>query len=357
MLIGYPFRFLANNIRRKFNLPSRPFLLNYSVTFRCLLDCKYCGVARLADNKAGEELAANDISLFLKDKMLKKLKVIAVTGGEPFLKDDIAQILLEFQKSVSPRIFHITTNGYLSDRIVETLSFLKKHGLNITLKVSIDDIADKHDALRSGRGSFNKAIDTIQKLRSRFGHKQLAIGINHTIFEENHRSIPELKSLAESFDASYRGFVGLKERPLYTGIKSEEYGLVELSNDAKSYISEKLRSIYGRRRAAYNGDSFLDEAVIRHYVNGQLDRMEGKKPRGYRCMSLFTHFRLNPNGDIVTCSYDLDVLGNIKNESYSAIINKKQAKEKLSKVRSCGRCWLGCEVSPSWVSSLFIPWG
>ena len=106
MLIEYPFRFLSGNIKRGLNLPSKPFLLNYSVTFRCVLDCKYCGVSRLNNNLGDGELTAQDVSAFLKDKMLKKLKVIVISGGEPFLKEDLNQILLEFKKSVSPHIFH-----------------------------------------------------------------------------------------------------------------------------------------------------------------------------------------------------------------------------------------------------------
>lgn len=357
MLIDYPFRFLLANIKRGFNVSSSPFLLNYSVTFRCVLDCKYCGVARLSNNLSDEELTSRDIAVFLKDRMLKKLKVIVVSGGEPFLKDDLCQILLEFQKSLFPYIFHITTNGFLSDKIAESVRFLKKNGLNIVLKVSVDDIADKHDLLRNNKGSFNKAVDTVQRLRSLFSSKELPIGINQTIFEENYRSISEVKRLAESFAASYRGFVGLEKRPLYTGMKNEEYGLVKLSDDAKRYIADKFRSIYNMRRPFDGHAGLLDEMVIRHYIDGQIEMLENKEHSRYRCMSLFTHFRLNPNGDIITCSYDLDVLGNVKKESYSSIISKKQTRDKLDKVKGCGRCWLGCEVTPSWVSSLFIPWG
>lgn len=357
MLITYPFRFLVNNIKRLFDIPSAPFLLNYSVTFRCILDCKYCGISGLNNNLAAEELSAKDISMFLKDRMLRKLKVVVISGGEPFIKDDLSQILLEFKKSVSPHIFHITTNGFLTEKIVESVKFLKKNGLNIELKISIDDISDKHDLLRKRKGSFDRAVDTIGRLRGLFSHKELLIGVNQTIFEENYQSIPEVKKLAKSFDASYRGFIGLEKRPLYTGKRDENYGLVDLSDSAKRYITQKFGSIYNLRQSLNNRSGFLEEIVIRYYINGQIEMLEKTMPRRHKCMSLFTHFRLNPNGDIITCSYDLDVLGNVKKESYSSIIGKKQTRDKFDKVKGCGRCWLGCEVTPSWVSSLFIPWG
>jgi MoaA/NifB/PqqE/SkfB family radical SAM enzyme len=354
MLISYPFRFLMNNLKRTFNSASSPFLLNYSVTLRCILDCKYCGVSRLNNNFATEELTAKDIALFLKDRMLKKLKVIVISGGEPFLKNDLSEILLEFKKRISPDIFHITTNGFLTEEIIESVKFLKKNGLNIEIKISIDDISDRHDLLRNRKGSFEKAVQTIQKLRSIFDRSELFIGINQTIFEENYRSIPEVKKLAESFAAAYRGFIGLAKRPLYTGTREWDYGLVNLSDNAKRYVKNSLENIY-RWQACFNSHPrFFEEVIIRHYVKGQIEILESKKPMRHKCMSLFTHFRLNPNGDIITCSYDLDVLGNIKKESYSAIIGKEETKSKFKQVRECGRCWLGCEVSPSWVSSLCL---
>lgn len=106
MLIHYPFRFLKDNIKRGLNIPSSPFLLNYSVTFRCILDCKYCGVARLNNNLGDEELTAQDVSAFLKDRMLKKLKVIVISGGEPFLKTILPRFYWSL-RSWFPRIFFI----------------------------------------------------------------------------------------------------------------------------------------------------------------------------------------------------------------------------------------------------------
>jgi len=308
----------------------------------------------LENNYADQELSAKDIGRLLSDPMLKKLKVITVTGGEPFLKDDFEQILLEFQKNASVRVFHITTNGFLTDKIVESVTFLKSKGLRIAIKISIDDIAHRHDALRNKEGSFRRAVETIQSLRAAFSSKELGIGINQTIYQENYSSIPEVKKLARSLGANYRGFVGLKKRPLYTGDRRIDYGLFDLSLGAKEYIKENIAD------APTSGDYFtswlkcIDDIVIEHYLKGQLRALSDKTLPRYKCMCLFTHFRMNPNGDIITCSYDLDPLGNIKEENYSSILNREKAKEKLKKVKQCGKCWLGCEVSPSWVSSLFM---
>ncbi len=191
-------------------------------------------------------------------------------------------------------------------------------------------------------------------MRAAFSSKELGIGINQTIFEENYSSIPEVKKLARRLGANYRGFVGLKKRPLYTGDRRIDYGLLDLSPGAKEYIKENIADARTFGSYFISRIKCIDDIVIDHYVKGQLRVLSDETFPRYKCMCLFTYFRMNPNGDVITCSYDLDPLGNIKEENYSSILNREKAKEKLKKIKQCGECWLGCEVSPSWVSSLFM---
>jgi len=352
-MLQYPLRFSLDNLRRKFNVPSCPFLINYSITLRCNLGCKYCGVWSLDNNYAQEELGVLEVSRFLEDKMLRKLDVVVITGGEPFLKDDLVDIILEFKKKVKPTIFHITTNGFLTEEIVKALSFLKAKGIKLDLKISIDDLGQKHDALRGKPGSFKNALNTILKIRKMFSRKEVFIGLNQTIYEDNYRSIPEIKKLSRELDVTYLGFVGLKQRALYSGGQENDYGLTELSLLAKEFIKNELLSERLTGIGLGGFSETIEQIMIRHYTKGQVKLMQ-EKILQHRCMNLFSHFRLNPNGDILTCSYDIWPLGNIKSQSYSQIINQSGTKDKLAKIKKCGKCWLGCETTPSRVASLFL---
>ncbi|MHB8155109.1 MAG: radical SAM protein [Candidatus Omnitrophota bacterium] len=353
-MVNYPLRFIADNLRRSLNIASAPFLVNYSLTLRCNLNCKYCGVSELKHNYAQEELTSSEISTFLDDRELKKLDVIVITGGEPFLKEDFTQILLEFKKKTSARIFHITTNGFLTERIIESVRFLKSKGLLIDIKVSIDDIDEKHDRLRGKVGSFRNAITSLEKLRGIFKKKEIFIGINQTIYQDNYQSITEVKKIAKSLNVAYLGFVGLKQRALYSNTQASDYSLVDLSQAARQFVRAELARGYPGITKIKSFSELIENAVIWHYTKVQCNLLyNNQSERGRRrCMNLFSHFRLNPNGDILTCSYDIEPLGNIRKESYSRILKKQRTKTKLSQVKSCGKCWLGCEVTPSWVSSL-----
>jgi len=233
------------------------------------------------------------------------------------------------------------------------LQCLNKKGLSVDLKVSIDAIGEHHDALRQYQGSYTRAVTTIENLRRRFSRKELYIGINQTISNSNYQFIDGVCALAKAFDTDYRGFIALKQRTSHEEGKRCDYGLVSLNEEAKRIIYERLSAIYFKKRYQLNPSELFEKMVIHHYLRGQLRMLEGKRPY-HRCMNLFTHFRLEPNGDVVTCSYDQDVLGNSKDECYSDIIKKKSFKNKLKKVKACGLCWLGCEVTPNWFSSLCL---
>jgi MoaA/NifB/PqqE/SkfB family radical SAM enzyme len=197
------------------------------------------------------------------------------------------------------------------------------------------------------------AIRTMDRLRSLIRNKGMFLGINQTVYADNFKSIPEVKKIAAEFGAEYLGFVGLKNRPLFSDSGDCDFSLVDLDREARDFVVEELGNC--RRKHVFSGglSNCLETLIIGHYVRGQLDLLRNRLIR-HRCMNLFTHFRLNPNGDIMTCSYDTEVLGNIRLDSYSGIMAKQTTKKKLRKVKSCGKCWLGCEVSPSWVSSLCL---
>ncbi len=349
-MASYLFRFLRANVRRGLNRPSRPFLVNYAVTFRCNLACKHCGAWRSPAEKNHEELREKDIRNMLEDNMLHNIDAVVITGGEPFLKEDLTEILLAFHSRIKPRIFHITTNGYATEDIVGKIMLLKKRGVSLDLKVSIDGMSTTHDALRGKEGSFSRAVDTLRRLRSRFSRKKLFLAVNQTVFPENVHEIPRVKKLADDLDVDYRGFVGLKEG----GIERADYGLIEFSAPVRDYIRQNLTTDILSLGVKGSGSwrHILERIILAHYLKGQMNVLQTGRMPQHRCMNLFTHFRLHPNGDIITCSYDTEVLGNVKRESYSDILNKPIAKNKLRKVVHCGKCWLGCEVSPNWVSSL-----
>src|SRR5512137_515238 len=72
-------------------LPARPEALSIEVTRRCIAKCLMCNIWRMP---AVPELVAGDWLKLLESPVLSELKELDVTGGEPFLRNDIVELLL-----------------------------------------------------------------------------------------------------------------------------------------------------------------------------------------------------------------------------------------------------------------------
>jgi MoaA/NifB/PqqE/SkfB family radical SAM enzyme len=297
------------------------------------------------------ELTLTEIDDAFRDPFLRKLDVVVISGGEPFVRSDLLKIVECIHKRVNPYCFHITTNGFFSDSIVELIGFMIKKKIKVDLKISIDGYEKAHDMVRNVEGSFDAALATIKRLREVYSSKDFFLGINHTLNEDTYNQIDAVRAVANEYSAHYRTFIALKKRPLYSYSETTDYGLVDLSLNAKKNIQKRLTDLYMQPANFITGTLSPETLILRHYVKGQLKMLEGKKPK-HRCMNMYTHVRLNPNGDIIPCSYDTTILGNLRSETFSSIIQKKTYKDKLHIIKKCGKCWLGCEVSPNWISSL-----
>ena len=81
------------------------------VTYRCNAKCNMCDVWH-HPTKPQDEISLEDI-----EKLPSGLRFINITGGEPFVRQDLDEII-EVLRNKTERIV-ISTNGYFTDRIVK----------------------------------------------------------------------------------------------------------------------------------------------------------------------------------------------------------------------------------------------
>lgn len=91
-----------------------------------------------------EELKASDL------RSLPKLKFINLTGGEPFIREDLDEIVEECYKHTDRIV--ISTSGWFQDRVIA----LAKKFPNIGIRISIEGLAEKNDELRGRQGTLIK---------------------------------------------------------------------------------------------------------------------------------------------------------------------------------------------------------
>ena len=171
--VGYSL--IKSKFMRKLNRVPMPSIAIYFITFRCNLECSICS-ARVCQTDS--ELDTFQIqSLF---DQLKSLEVIRITGGEPFVRCDLSEIVRHIHKKIKPFLIHITTNGTLQDRILDLVK--ENQGTKLFIAVSLDSLQENHEEIR-GKGSFQKTYRTLEKLAQLRGQYNLQVEVNQTILD------------------------------------------------------------------------------------------------------------------------------------------------------------------------------
>lgn len=274
-----------------------------AITYRCNSRCTFCSIWK---NKTKKEI---DMSYY---KKLPFFESINITGGEPFMRTDIDDIIEIFRKKTKRIV--ISTNGLLTKRILETA---KKYPW-IGFRISIDGLEKRHDEMRGIKGGFKKSIETIMGLK-KLGVKD--IGICSTFGYGNEDQMEKLYRLAKKLDVEFLSIV--RHDSFYYSKKNDAY-------DTELVIS-KLKWLTRKYLNSFNIKNYF-----RAYYTEGLIGFVNKKKRGIKCDAGLTSFYLDPYGVIFPCVLLDKPLGNIK----------KDRIEDISKEIKCGlNCWMPCTVN------------
>ena len=121
------------------------------VTYRCNARCNMCDCFK-DPTRPDEEITLEDI------RKLPEMAFTNITGGEPFIRQDIPDIVRELYKK-SDRIV-ISTNGYFTDRIIALCREFPKVGI----RISIEGLQATNDAIRGIPDGFNRGYKTLKTL-------------------------------------------------------------------------------------------------------------------------------------------------------------------------------------------------
>jgi len=161
--------------------------------FDCNLHCDYCCV-RSSPNAPRRELGLARIQRIAREAATLGVKEIFVTGGEPFLLEDIAGILLACAAAAPTTVL---TNGMLfAGRRTESLRALTRD--RIVLQISLDSATpDLHD-LHRGPGTWARTRQGIQFARAEGFRVRLAATVStDTEAEEFRQFLDEERIAAE----------------------------------------------------------------------------------------------------------------------------------------------------------------
>lgn len=171
-------------------------IISWEATRRCNLHCIHCG-SPAEEVDLNEELSTEEVvaafDQIANDFDMSKFRHINITGGEPFVRSDLLDILKQISKHPYYRNIDIQTNGIYISRHPEILKELIKYGVT-GIGISIDGLKETHDAFRNISGGFNLAYKAA-RLCVEAGY---VVTVSVVVHAKNIHEIEELYSLVKS---------------------------------------------------------------------------------------------------------------------------------------------------------------
>lgn len=291
---------------RKYNYPKLlPLNLTVSITYRCNSRCKTCNIW----NKKTNEFATDEF-----DKTFASIGKspywLTISGGEPFLRDDIVEICISAYNHFKPGIINIPTNGIMykiiPKKVKEIIENCKE--TQIIVNLSIDGIGEKHDYIRNAKDNFKKALKTYEALRA-LDYPNFNLGIHTVISKYNVNDIPQI----------YYYFQEKNPDSYITEIAEERVELDTIGSGITPSLEDYTKAIDFLismvKQGKYSGVSKITQAFRLEYYN-HVKRVLKEKQQILPCYAGFTSAQIAPDGDVWVCCIRADPIGNLRDVDY-----------------------------------------
>jgi len=286
------------------------------VTYRCNAKCHMCNTWKFPSKKEEE------IGVEVYEK-LPFMRTVNVTGGEPFLRDDLEDVINVLRRKTNRLV--ISSNGFFTDRI---LSLFRKRK-DIGIRISIEGLPKANDELRGIKDGFDRGIRTLIELYH-MGVKDIGFGI--TISDRNAKDMIELYRLSKMMGLEFATAAIHNSYYFHKFDNKFEHPEVAIE-ELKKLINELLKS----QRIKDWFRAYFNYGLI-NYIKGN--------PRLLPCEMGHDSFFLDPTGEIFPCNVMEESMGNLKEKSFEKIWNGEKAKEIRQKVKNCSNnCWMIGSVS------------
>src|SRR5262249_47686370 len=128
----------------------------------CNMKCEHCFYWQNLNQR--DDLTKEEIFALSRD--LGHIENLNLSGGEPFLRREFAEICRQFIQHNKVRQIYVPTNGWYTRKTIEQLQqVLQERDLDLfAVELSLDGTAEFHDRFRVAPGSFARAMETYDAL-------------------------------------------------------------------------------------------------------------------------------------------------------------------------------------------------
>jgi MoaA/NifB/PqqE/SkfB family radical SAM enzyme len=335
-------RALARNRSRRVDLPR---FLTYTVTFTCNARCIMCDSWKM---ESPEDLSLEELDRIF--SQLPTLDAVRLTGGEPFVRRDMIEIAGLVKKRLKPLVLHVTTNGFLTDRIVKFCED-RPRDLPLHLLVSVDGVESKHNEVRGRENAWKTATATLKALAPRRKELGLRLGVNQTIVDaEGVEHYTRLREFLKPMGVHNNVVMAYDVSATYSVERDRDLAPKEMGQFTTfgEFTSQHIQTLVEEIERDLADFPFLERIAKRYYLKGITNRLLGNHAApNPKCVALNAHLRMFPNGDVPTCQFNSKVVGNLRHQTFKEVWSSAKIAEQRQWVNRCPGCWAECEVLPS----------
>ncbi len=321
-------------------------IISWEATRRCNLRCVHCG-SPAEDVNHGLELSTDEIvdafAQIVRDFDMSQFRHINITGGEPFVRTDLLEVLRQISHFPSYRNIDIQTNGIILADHPELFSELKQYGVT-GLGISIDGLEPSHDAFRRMQGAWRKAFRAAQ-LAVENGYTTTVSLVAHA---KNVTEIPRLFEMIKR-EIHPRVFRIMTIDPLgRTGLDSEYL----LFPQQLGQVITFLKTEYQQRCHTYaDPASTMVELGCGGWLGTHLEGMV--RPYIFHCIAGITNLGILDDGRLASCSNIPRefVEGDLRKDSIKDVWDHRYRRYRDSTWKKIGQCascdqWDYCHGGP-----------
>jgi len=341
------FPLMKANVCRHLGRPTLPYKLNLHITYSCNSRCKTCLIWKKYLDKPlmkKSELTKKQWKEFF-EKYGDRLYWISISGGEPFMRDDLTDIISSINTK-NLRLFSINTNGKASKRIYKTtkgiLGILPAN-VKVFLAVSLFGSEKIHDFISGRENAFKEAEKTYEKLEPlQNEHANFRLErellVNRHNLNEMPKIVDELNSKGVSFTITF-----FQESSYYDNMT----GTPVFSSKDRGRIAEILGNI---KIPLYQKEHIVRKKFQENAI--QFFKI-GKIPN---CYSSWSSVRIDPYGNVYPCIMRNEIIGNLVENGMDlekTIMRSKNLWKIQEEIRNgmCP-CWTPCEAYHSIVQGM-----
>lgn len=294
-----------------FRIPQDGGRVLWEITNRCNYACKYC-IFSSGKGNIKEELSFWECIKTIDDLWNHNFKYLKITGGEPFLRDDLVEII-EYAIKKGMKVDVSTNASMITLKQARKLRKLKLEMIH----VSLDGDKEAHEKVR-GTNTYERTITGIKNLKE--SHQYIRIGT--VLYKENQNRILEM--IKQALELKVSEIIFSVMEPVGRMKGDHSYVITRSLNEIEEEILKYQREYKNKLKINYNWSSKIDEHIE-------------TCPAGRQFLYMNHKGNIAPCSWLVTLSSTYLTKGTLKEKNLNQLFQEETWKKFMEK-QKCGDC-------------------